>query len=216
MPYKIRNISGFRYCKCLGLKNETEKLDFLFKRNLYKYMNMENAIRSLDGGYLFFQEPSNWADGFEKWFYNANYDAFPDGRNLSPKMFACCFTFNQSSEAAWNTYSYDNKGLASRCVQFVLYRKRLRMCFEQYAKAQKDKMFFYEGKVNYSIPSDIIQRMHEPSTDAVIQDLHQQYFDKHTFGKNKYISTLLIKRPAFEYENEVRFLFENIDNTKKI
>lgn len=215
MSYEIRNISGFRYCKCLGLTDEIEKLNFLYKRTLYKYMNMENAMKSLDEGYVFFQEPSKWSDGFEKWFYNANYDALTKVKDLTPKMFACCFTFNQSSEAAWNTYSYDNKGLASRCVQFVLYRKGLRNCFEQYAKNQNGRLFFYEGKVNYSISSYFIQRMHEPSNNTEINKLHDQYFGKNNFSKDKYMSALLIKRPAFEYENEVRFLFEDKEDPIK-
>ena len=110
---------------CIGVNNNEDKKSFLRQRHIYKYMNMENALNSLQDNYLYFQVPSEWEDRFEKWLYEADYSQLPNGSTFSPKIYACCFTLSKECEAAWNTYTYGNKtGLASRGVQFVLHRKK--------------------------------------------------------------------------------------------
>ena len=198
---------------CIGVNNNEDKKSFLRQRHIYKYMNMENALNSLQDNYLYFQVPSEWEDRFEKWLYEADYSQLPNGSTFSPKIYACCFTLSKECEAAWNTYTYGNKtGLASRGVQFVLHRKKLRKCFEKYASSQASTTF-YEGKVNYKYSRFLIENMHKPSTNETINTLHNLYFNN--FYKSKYLFALLLKRPAFEYENEIRFLLEDMTDCKK-
>lgn len=207
------SISGFRYCKCLGVENQIEKLDFLYPRTIYKYLDMESAIKSLRDSYVYFQEPAEWNDGFEKRFYNAIYEKIDKDNKCSPKVYASCFTFESSSEPAWNTYSYNNKGLASKCVQFKLYRKLFRQALEEYAKKDNKNRCFYEGKIKYDYNEYILRKIHEPNSNSDIQEIHDLYFKD--FNEAKYLSLLLLKRSAYKYENEVRYLFlDKNDNIK--
>lgn len=47
---------------CIGVNNNEDKKSFLRQRHIYKYMNMENALNSLQDNYLYFQVPSEWED----------------------------------------------------------------------------------------------------------------------------------------------------------
>ena len=72
---------------------------------MYKYMDIETAIKCLKGRNIMFVEPILWPDKYESRFYTANYSKIvKDFNNITPKLYACCFTFSRASEAAWKTY----------------------------------------------------------------------------------------------------------------
>ena len=166
---------------------------------MYKYMDIETAIKCLKGRNIMFVEPILWPDKYESRFYTANYSKIvKDFNNITPKLYACCFTFSRASEAAWKTYSYEKTGLASRCVQFRINKRLFREALNRFAKENQCKI--YEGPIDYSLTDFQINNVHLPSSGM----LYDQVF-KVNFKLNNYLSLLLIKRQAFNYENEYRY-----------
>lgn len=166
---------------------------------MYKYMDIETAIKCLKGRNIMFVEPILWPDKYESRFYTANYSKIvKDFNNITPKLYACCFTFSRASEAAWKTYSYEKTGLASRCVQFRINKRLFREALNMHAKDNDCKI--YEGPIDYSLTDNQINRLHLPSSGYLYDSIFNNNFSFHN-----YLSLLLIKRQAFNYENEYRY-----------
>ena len=163
------------------------------KSVLYKYMNIERAIQFLQNGEYYFVEPIAWQDPYEKRFYTADYS------NIQPyvpqRIFATCLTDRVSNEAAWKMYRDDRGGLGSRCIRLEINRAKL---FHQLDKVKNGKFVF--GKANYKYTSKTIDTIH-------IKESPQYNYYFSDFSEEKFLELLLIKRKAFEYENEVRLFF---------
>ncbi len=175
---------------------------------LYKYMDLESALRSFDkkiefqedGPTLRFVEPSAWDDKYEGRFYNATYNGKNFNLDTTPFLYACCFSSKRENEAAWILYSHNRTGLASRCVEFTLNRNKLR---EQLVKNLKN-CSIYIGMVNYQ-NKEVIDNIHLPYIDDEKQQINHNYkkYFSH-FTTERYIELLLLKRTTFEHEKEVR------------
>lgn len=190
---------------------------------LYKYMDLESALLCLekDGGRnkepnIRFVEPTSWEDQYEGRFYNAEYK-LDDGKGtitdedpkITPFLYACCFSSKSENEAAWVLYSHNRTGLASRCVQFALNKMKLR---ENLVRNLKD-CSIYIGAVQYESKM-IIDHIHE-NEDKNKQ--HNKYYDKYfnPLTLECYLNLLLLKRFAFEHEEEVRIFIVPKDAEKK-
>ena len=110
LPKKCTPYSGHKYMYRLDMPNI---------RTVYKYMDMNTAIKCLEEGKftLRFSEPTVWNDNYEKRFYKADYKQFIDttkgDEEIPSIVYACCFTRNKTSEAAWKTYSYDKVSVSA-------------------------------------------------------------------------------------------------------
>jgi hypothetical protein len=164
----------------------------------YKYMSLEAALISLDDNTLRFAEPSSWEDIYESRFYNAEYGKIRDGKENSPKLFACCVTSKDENEAAWKIYSHDASGLASRCVRFVIDRNKLRSQLVM----NLSESDVYIGKVKYE-SVDVIDNIHEKEDSKGNQNPNYVKYFSH-FTIDNYINLLLLKRLQFDHEQEVR------------
>ncbi len=181
----------FARCKILGKNNK--------KRFLYKYMDMETALKCLQNRELRFAEPSSWKDQYEKLFYTADYHNVDSTKSYPKSIFACCFTKEKVNEAAWKTYIYSQSGLSGRCVQFKINRSKFRRALN---KALKNQGVAYEGQCNYKL------------NDFEIKNLADKKSTNYSaiFGKgidlSGFLSLLLVKRKCFRYENETRFFLD--------
>lgn len=166
---------------------------------LYKYLDLESAILSLDSNNLRFVEPTLWIDKYEGRFYKADYSNVSKNSRDFPFLYACCFTLQKDNEAAWKLYTYGKIGLGAKCVQFVIKRKKIREELEKL-----NAMAIYEGTVYYL-------------DEKRINDIHKKYLNKSIrinpdyssfftrFNLNSYLNLLLLKRQYFFHEREVRF-----------
>jgi hypothetical protein len=199
MKMKSAVINWAEYILELVKSKEYNKLNTIGtpnrKRYIYKYTNVESAIRFLKSSNLCFVEPSVWNDPYEKRFYTADYS---DIKGYSPpeKVYSTCVTKNKTSEAAWKIYSYDAKGLASRCVQIKFSRAQFLSDLNDFAT--KNNYRFFEGVVNYDYYNELIDNLHKNGEKG-----HDVYFTD--FKESKYLNLLLIKRQAFAYEGEIRY-----------
>lgn len=187
----IKHYSKTNYCFFIG----AQKLN----RVAYKYMDLETAMLCLRNSTIRFAQPDTWPDKYEGRFYNADYSNVAKDTTLTPKLYACCITFTKVSEAAWNTYTYNKSGIGSRCVQFVFDRTKFRKYLDQFATHNKvAKYDIYEGAVTYELSDFQINNLHLKESP-----LYSIYFNN--FELKNYLNLMLIKRPAFKYEEEHRF-----------
>lgn len=177
-------------------------------RNLYKYMDLETALICLTNHSIRLVQPSEWPDKYERHFYNADYSNVTTDTNVIPKLWACCFTTCKMSEASWNTYRYGKQGLGNRCVKFQISRSKFRQTL------RKDKRIknTFEGLMDYSVSDYDIQHLHLKSSHLYDICFGQQ------FSIEQYLSLLLLKRSAFNYENEFRFMvtLKSADASEKL
>ena len=165
-------------------------------KRIYKYLNLESALLSLDNSNLRFVQPSEWDDKFECRFYNASYLKLGVRKELHPKLYACCFTVKEMNEAAWKVYSYGKKGLAHRCVKFEIDLERFRDALSEYAESNQFDV--YESRMNYSLSDEEIKNLHTKTSPY-----YSELFEN--FDLSSYSTLLSIKRKAFSYEKELRY-----------
>lgn len=198
MDFKLQELNKshtYKNFTSIGIRNK--------KHYIYKYMNAERALEFISTKNLCFVEPTLWNDPYENRFYIADYSNL---QHYQPpqQIYATCTTLDQSSEAAWKVYSSENKGLASRCILFKFRRSLFIKELNQFAT--NNNYEFFEGKANYLFYDSIIDNLHLKENNP-----NYNYFFKE-FNLEKYLNLLLIKRQAFEYENELRYFF--IKNSK--
>ena len=175
--------------------NEYELINFDEPiKHAYKYMTMDVFLTCLKYGTLRMQEPTNWSDQYEGRFYKAKYDDITS--DPLPKLYATCITANPASEAAWKVYAHGT-GLGARCVQIKLNMEKLR---EQLCNGKNGD--YYEGKVFYDLTDAEIDNLHLKGTPY-----HSLFFSE--FNSSKFVRLMLIKRQAYQYENETRLFLIN-------
>lgn len=165
---------------------------------LYKYMNVKYAIEFLRTGRFLMNEPSAWSDPYERRFYTADYSNI---EGFKPHRIHCtCFTQKCSNEAAWRMYSSKDTGIASRTVRFEFRRSALLQALDR----GLDSGRVYLGNASYDYTSKQIDGLHLKKNP-----LYQKHFS--SFSLDKFLNLLLIKRKAFEYEQEVRMFLVGED-----
>lgn len=171
-----------------------KKKDINKTKYLYKTMPLENALKTIKKG-LWFAKPSTWTDPFEKRFYSAK--SFRDGNKpinnpLKNKFLCCCMTSIGQSEAHWNTYSREQIG-----IQFQFYREKL----YSFLCTLPTKYHIFIGYAQYQKKDEI----KAPITQNPLF-LSQKFHYKKDEDLAK---LLLLKRRAFKYEEEIRFIIAN-------
>lgn len=178
------------------------KEEFLESRLLYKHMSLENALQSLNKKYLWFANPSEWKDPFEKRFLEARY--VKNGKEIKNdwkgKVFCTCFTQTRTSEAYWNIYKQNKTG-----IEFRIYRKKLLEELSRYDKTYK----IFVGRAEYLKTNDIEKDLHNiPFEPAITPNME---FNSDTFASRLF----LLKRIAFKYEDEIRIILVKNSPTKE-
>lgn len=161
---------------------------------VYKYMPIKTALICLQNNTIRFSVPTEWKDPFEKYYYTAGYSNVMPNPLFDTRLFACCLTQNSDCEAAWKMYTEDSEN--NPCVQFKIFPGQFRKYAEKFVR---DKgVFLYEGAVTYKLKDSEILHLYQKS--------NKNYPIVFTnFGPEEYFNLLLLKRPFYEYEGEVRY-----------
>lgn len=185
----------------LRFVNITED-DFLGSKLLYKHMPLENALRTLKNKSLWFANPATWTDPFEKRFLEAKYTK---GGKEKPftwqgRVFCTCMTQTQSSEAYWNAYSRGEMVIELRIIREKLLEE---------LKQQSTKYDIFIGKVEYMKTADIkkIELKDIPFAPPLKVAMNSPEFAARLF---------LLKRIAFQYEDEVRIILLKKNKTQEM
>lgn len=143
--------------------------------------------------------PSAWRDPFENFFLKHG-GVMPDGTlvgfdSLAKSWYGQCWTTQRESDAMWRIYSHDQDGVRVRTTV-----RRLLSSIWQDEPFGASKYFI--GKVRYETRQGI---------EAFIENTR---FSELALGGNaaRFAETLLVKRPEFEHEHEMRLLFHDAEN----
>lgn len=201
---EIGHLDKFSCCYSLVRDNSEEDEGDYFKgepltykegfsvHSVYKYLDIEAFIKTLKTGFMF-KEPSSWPDPYEKVFYEAKYNGIDSADTPNP-LYACCFTTGDETDASWKQYA-NNTGLGSKCVRICLNFNNLLACWNKYAEKHNCKI--YIGAVSYEYKEQDIDQFYEKGTKW-----NSFWFTK--FSLKNYLSLLLVKRPAYYTEKELR------------
>ena len=170
------------------------------KTTLYKYMPLSRFLESINNHELVFVSPELWYDPFEQLYHGIDCRE----RGYVTEEIACMCLSDKSStneDASWRVYSDSN----CKSVRLSIEQKVLLDLLEDYASQNSYNV--YIGKVDYSFEKQAIMSLWKSSTKE-----SRMYFpDK--MSREHYLSIMLLKRKAFQYENEVRvFLVKEKDN----
>ena len=212
--FQIKDIVPFKevsskFKDLLSLNNvQYKRIGNLDRGKYYKYMSLETALLCLKNKTLRFVEPSMWEDKYESRFYNANYENVLNDANemeVCPIIYSNCFTCKKNNEAAWKIYTYGKNGLGARCVEFMLNKTKLR---EQLIR-NLNNCTIYEGRVSYIWEEDINtlhqKKIRRNKGEKAEPNLWYNLFFSN-FTQKEYYNLMLLKRDAFEHEQEFRIM----------
>lgn len=170
------------------------KEEFLREKLIFKYMPLEYALDTLTNSHLWFANPVEWNDPFEKRFITLPYS---DGKYFAWKdrVFCSCFTERATCEAHWNVYAKNDIG-----IEMTFNRKKLLEALN------KLPYKVYIGRVEYKKTSEIEKPISEIDVIPRIEPSLRKELCK--------ARLLLLKRIAFEYESEVRIIIVKPKKTK--
>ncbi len=170
------------------------RADFLSKKLLFKYLSLERVLDMLTNQTIWFANPTIWKDPFEKRFIENNYNV---GGVQKPypwkgRVYCMCATQTATSEAYWNTYSASEIG-----VSIKFNRQNLLNELDRISNAGTR---IYIGKVEYQqthkIKGNLSSNIFLNPSGSPIINLNKEELK---------VRLLLLKRLAYQYENELRF-----------
>lgn len=205
---KLRNNGDYRFQEHEKLTYKSNALDL---KVLYKYMNFKSFILFLRYGF-YFVEPYKWQDTYESKYYRRNKsgtDKYPDADYAdAPYLYAYCMSASKETESAWKMYRGKSL-LEQKCIKLTINYNALLGLLNDYAEINDCKV--YGGAVTYAYPDYDI--------DSFYSGEKNRYLWFYDFSVLNYLSLLLVKRPAFLTENEIRFFIvpnsikmENVDS----
>jgi len=170
----------------------------LSKKCLYKYLPLEHALSTLENHSFWISNPVMWPDPFESFFIKAKYmdHGVEKPYPYENKTFCTCFTQNVSSEAQWKAYSNNEI-----CIELRVRPWGLILALLEYAEKYPEDQIFV-GRVDYKYELEIAK--HNLVSEIPIKKtggVKMQYSSDDMWAR-----MFLLKRKAFEYEQELRVI----------
>lgn len=169
--------------------------------SIYRIFKYDYFLNDLKDRTLTLVRPNTWQDPFENFLLNSR-GQLPDGRivdfqGVRDKFYAQCWSLKEECDGLWRNYKGENK----LAIKIKTTTKRL---FEGiYDVTNKFHYInYFIGKVDYV-------------SDGEISDFFQNKVDFTSFQSGiEFAQTLLIKRKAFSYEDEVRIIVYHENSSK--
>ena len=190
----------FKEIRFLGDDFTEEK--FLGEKVLHKYVDLNYAFRILFEKSLWFSNPVEWPDPFEKLPFAIDWNFAKDGKEKEPflngAVFCMCLTNKKVTEAHWKAYSNDQIPVEYRFNRHEF----LQQLSEHYSKDYE----IYVGKVEYGNIDEISMAIAKAL--QMNKDLNEGILEW-------FCKLLLIKRDDFSYEDEIRIILIQKDKIKE-
>lgn len=180
------------------LKNEYIKcntIDIDLSDPIYKIMSFSGLARTLSQKIMSMSKPKTWPDPFEVFLLNS-VSQMKDGRwvgygPLREKIYCQCWSQRKECEGLWNTHSenYNYVKIKSTSEKIMKYLYDTSNDFHY--------LSYFCGRVSY---------VEEDEIEKLFQEGIGKFFTSSSYMS--IISSLLIKRNPFDYEEEVRFIFD--------
>jgi len=177
---------------------------------LYRVYALDRFEQLLATNYDALVNPTKWEDPFENFFLEATEVEDPESegkislKNLAADWYGQCWTTLPESDAMWRIYSGDpNKAGADPNKLGVKVKTMARKLFDNLKRTESGAPYlqFFIGHVDY---------MTEAQITAMMEGL--TFLDVSFGGQgDKFADLLCIKREAFQHEQEVRLLFQDLD-----
>lgn len=169
---------------------------------IYRFLKYDVFVEhSLIPGKLSMSKPKLWRDPYDALLYKCTAKMI-DAPNVSmegllDKVFAMCWTKTPESELLWNGYCYGNiKSIRLKSTP----RKILKYLFD----------FNTEGFYNLFFASKVVYRNRE----KYVEEVKNHQFSKYGMGGSLHdllIASLFVKTDEHQDENEIRFVFYDIN-----
>lgn len=142
-------------------------------------------------------QPALWDDPMENFFLKSvvktESGELVSLENIAAGWYGQCWTTKEESDAMWRIYSHDKNGVKVRTT----IRKLFESLYDETDGFRKLKYFV--GRVSYRSRIEIENFLSQIAfTDVAVGG-----------QADKFASTLCIKRPEFDHEQEVRLLFQD-------
>lgn len=145
--------------------------------------------------------PSMWEDPFENFFLNSKFKSkgkIMDLAGLKDNLFGQCWTLSsEETDAMWRIYSPNKNGVRVRSTLFKVFSPLKSQTPPDIGK----KVFI--GKVEYVKESDLVKELQKAKMDSLT------FVFKY---EPMIINSLMMKREAFQHENEVRIIYRGEPN----
>jgi hypothetical protein len=161
--------------------------------NIYRIISLERLLELFIIQENTLVRPKLWNDPFENFILGSKVESSGGviDYTIDKRIFGQCWTFHEESDAMWRIYSPNKNGLRVKTTGRKLY--------ESFRKIQRDPPdMSCLGKVEYLTNKELRVRA------------NTIFYKTGIFSENIFES-LLLKRKAFTYENEVRLLFTSWD-----
>lgn len=195
--------------KPLGKPKSTKSFDEILLSNvrdidpsaiIYRIFPLERFLQTLQTKQLVLSLPSTWEDPAESFFLKAIVHITKKNIDIrqTEAHYASCWTTLKECDGLWHRHSQNIGVRVSTTV------KKLFSYLYDENNPLAEKCYFI-GKVKYKTFSQIESFLAMAASRMFTDD---SYFQE--------IESLLIKRRAFKYENEIRLIFRVPDITKPI
>ena len=146
--------------------------------------------------------PFYWDDPFENPMFRADF-ILPEGKRIElqeegEKLFCQSWTMDEESDAHWRLYGSHSNGV---CITTSV-RDLLFHAYNAFDISNNDFVPVKIGKVIYLTEAEIAE--YYQSNDKFVQEFTES-------NCSGYYRSLLIKRQAYKYENEVRLIAHDFD-----
>jgi hypothetical protein len=164
------------------------------QRNLhiYRIICIDKLLQMFRNSENILVKPKKWDDPFENFILNSKFE-IQKGKfanfSLRNKFYGQCWTRKTSSDAMWRIYSPNSKSVRIRTTIEKLFNS-LSSTLGEFSHIQ-----CFIGKVRYLNNSKLMNFAETIFTGANL------------FRNSVYAETLLVKRPAFRHEGEIRLLY---------
>lgn len=171
---------------------------------LYRVFTAARAISLFQTGTNGLVRPAMWDDPFENFFLQCMARDPATGvevslRNLSDDWYGQCWSLTRESDAMWRIYGPSKDGVRVSTTA----RKLFESIWDEVDEFRTLKYFI--GKVKYLRQSEFKRFIANTTFSAISLGGQAAPFAE----------TLLMKREAFKHENEVRLLFQDVDEPKR-
>ena len=143
-------------------------------------------------------KPKLWDDPFENFILGSKV-RLKTGEivvyNYHERVYGQCWTFHKASDAMWRIYAPEKNGVRLRSTIATL-RRELDRAHPDHTDAK-----CCVGRVRYL-------------SSRKMKQVANSTFDDYGIGVDRLFNSLLIKRPAFSHERELRLLYFEMDNSK--
>jgi len=167
------------------------------KKPIFRVFSCCRFVETLANRELTLVKPKLWDDPFENFILQSRF-RFPEGTIIklaaSEQLYGQCWSHTKESDAMWRIYAPNKDGVKVRATLTKLGNALWASCVSQ------PEISCFVGKVRY------LSRL--KLSDNLLAQLNVGNALSDTSGR-EHAKSLLLKRGAFNHENEVRLIYYN-------